>query len=166
MDWRIPKHLFSTQKFFLVLLKTYKVFCYNFKFSNPFIFKTRWFILFIFQTYIIWTNKIHSLKYLRHWVAKIQSLWLRLKFLKRERVLGYFLYHRLTDLNLLCWFIWSVSSPKCKILQLFLQVGPGDLYMDLSLEPTPESSQEVESEQESSSQLHLELEKSRPMIER
>ena len=39
--------------------------CYKLKFSNPYIFTTGWRRSLIFQTYIIWSNRIHSLKYLR-----------------------------------------------------------------------------------------------------
>ena len=34
------------------------------KFSNSFIFATGWCKLLIFQTWIIWVNRVHSLKYL------------------------------------------------------------------------------------------------------
>ena len=39
--------------------------CHKLKFSNPYIFTTGWRRPLIFQTYIIWSNRIHSLKYLR-----------------------------------------------------------------------------------------------------
>ena len=40
--------------------------CHKLKFSNPFIFATRWSKFLKFQTYIIWCGRIHSLKYLRY----------------------------------------------------------------------------------------------------
>ena len=60
------------------------------KFSNSYIFATRWRKPLIFQTYIIWANQIHSLKYLRsttlgfkdkeiiksQFVTKTQFLWI------------------------------------------------------------------------------------------
>ena len=39
--------------------------CHTHKLSNPYIFTTRWRRPFIFQTYIIYYNRTHCLKYLR-----------------------------------------------------------------------------------------------------
>ena len=39
--------------------------CHRFKFINPYILATWWCKPLIFQTYIIWSSRIHSLKYLR-----------------------------------------------------------------------------------------------------
>ena len=39
--------------------------CHNLKFSNPYIYRIWCFRLLIFQTKIIWCNKIHRLKYLK-----------------------------------------------------------------------------------------------------
>jgi len=44
--------------------------CHKLNFSNHFIFLTWWFTLLIFQTLIIWSHRILSLKYLR---SKIQG---------------------------------------------------------------------------------------------
>ena len=40
--------------------------CHKFSFCKTYIFATLWYEPLIFQTYIIWSNSIHSLKYLRY----------------------------------------------------------------------------------------------------
>ena len=57
----------------IVLLKELSL-CHKLKFSNLYIFTTGWCRPLIFQTNIIWSNRILSLKYLRHWVAQILGL--------------------------------------------------------------------------------------------
>ena len=68
-------------------------FCHKLEISNPYIFATGWRKPLIFQTYMIWSNRNHSLKYLRSmslgWkdigirksklVAKTQFVWQRKK---------------------------------------------------------------------------------------
>ena len=70
-------------------------FCNKLKLSNPYIFATWWYKPLIFQTKIVWSNRIHRLKYLRstifgcckdkgirkfEFVAKTQFLWTKLFF--------------------------------------------------------------------------------------
>ena len=64
-------------------------FCHKLKSSNHYILSIRWWIPLIFQIYVIWSNRIHRLKYLRsttlgckdidiwnsEFVAKTQLLW-------------------------------------------------------------------------------------------
>ena len=51
--------------------------CHKLWIYNPYIFETKWRKSFIFQTYIIWYNRIYSLKYLRSTTLESKDIGLR-----------------------------------------------------------------------------------------
>ena len=65
--------------------------CHKLKFSNPYIFTTGWRRPLIFQTYNIWCNRIHSLKYLRFTTVGYKDIRIRkFEFVTKTQFLYFF----------------------------------------------------------------------------
>ena len=84
MHRRIKKLKLAANSNFLLPWKELSL-CHKSQFSNTYIFTTKWCKPLIFQTYTVWYNRSHSLKYLRSislgcWDIgfKIQILWEKL----------------------------------------------------------------------------------------
>ena len=74
--WFSPKKDYIKRQKFTEQVKELS-FCHKLKFSNPYIYGTWCCRLLIFQTKIIWCNRIHSLKYIRYTTLGCRNIGIR-----------------------------------------------------------------------------------------
>ena len=102
--------------------------CHKLKYSNPYIYWTWCCRLLIFQTKIIWCNKVHILKYLRSTTMGCRDIGIiKLEFVSKTQLLclimnswntNHCLFENYDSFHIINWFKWyrresGFSVPKC-----------------------------------------------------
>ena len=92
-------------------------FCHKLEFSNPYIFATGWRKPLILQTYMIWSNRNHSLKYLRSMSLGCKDIGIgKSKFVAKTQFLSFDIF-RIFIKNRI--FLWNLNKTnKYKYIQL------------------------------------------------
>ena len=106
----IIKCKMETKKLWKSMLKEMS-FCHKLKFSNPYsyIYETWWCKALIFQTLIIWSYRIHSLKYKRSMTLGCKDTRIRKSWFV-ARIQFFFLLNNITFFSLFSFFIISLFS--------------------------------------------------------
>ena len=129
----MPEHTYSTVRFFrffslLLFVAKELTLCFKLWFSNPNIFGTQCRKPLIFQTYIFWSNKSHSLKFQRFMTLESKDIGIRKsEFVAKSQFLSkeFSLSHKL-------WFSNSYNFVnQCCIFQTMNSVSSNNLSLNI-----------------------------------